>query len=120
MFPQLQRPARKAEFRLYDSCQNVNNKRADQTARMRRLICTFIVCRPQTQEFSRRGPYENELTEACVTVIYLKVLNRGPHIQPKFQSFNNKITTHHCLIDGFHYMLDYCAVEYCFYSGGGT
>ena len=33
-----------------------NNKSADQTARMRRLVCTFIVRTLQRQGFSRRGP----------------------------------------------------------------
>ena len=35
----------------------VNNKCADQTARMRRLVCAFIVRKQQSQGFSRRGPY---------------------------------------------------------------
>ena len=31
----------------------MNNKGADQSARMRRLVCTFVVCKPQRQGFSR-------------------------------------------------------------------
>ena len=31
----------------YDSVQFVNSKDADQTARMRKLVCAFVVCRPR-------------------------------------------------------------------------
>ena len=47
----------------YDACQKVNKKNADQTARMRRLICTFVVRRPHRREFSRRGPFVNKKGE---------------------------------------------------------
>ena len=36
--------------------QKVNNKGADQTARMRRLVCVFVVRIQQSQVISRRGP----------------------------------------------------------------
>ena len=36
----------------YDTFQQANNKSADQIARMRRLVCDFVV----RQIFSRRGP----------------------------------------------------------------
>ena len=35
-----------------------NNKGDDQSARMRRLVCTFVVRKPQRQVFLRRGPYQ--------------------------------------------------------------
>ena len=35
----------------YDTFQKVNNKGADQTVRMRRLVCTYVVLKPP--EFSR-------------------------------------------------------------------
>ena len=45
--PQLQRLARKLRFCLsklrYGAFQKANNKGADQTARMRRLVCAFVV-----------------------------------------------------------------------------
>ena len=37
-----------------------NNKGVDQTARMRRLVCAFVVHKQQFQGFSRRGPYDDE------------------------------------------------------------
>ena len=40
--------------------QIVNNKGADQTARMRRLVCAFVVCKQQSRGFSRWGPYDVE------------------------------------------------------------
>ena len=33
-------------------------KGADQSAQMPRLICVFVVGKPQIQVFSRRGPYK--------------------------------------------------------------
>ena len=45
--PKLQRLARKLRFRCsklrYGAFQRANNKGADQTARMRRLVCPFVV-----------------------------------------------------------------------------
>ena len=35
----------------------MNNKGADQTARMRRLVCDCVVKKTRRQVFSRRGPY---------------------------------------------------------------
>ena len=41
----------------YYTFQIVNNKCADQTGRIRRLICSFVVCMQQSQVFLHRGPY---------------------------------------------------------------
>ena len=41
---------------IYDTFQKANNKVADQTARMRRLVCVFVVRKPRRQIFSCRGP----------------------------------------------------------------
>ena len=38
----------------------MNNKGADQTAQVRRLLCAFVVRKLQSQGFSRRGPYDIE------------------------------------------------------------
>ena len=38
----------------YDTFQKANNKGADQTARMRRLVCAYVIT-PGRQVFSRRG-----------------------------------------------------------------
>ena len=38
---------------MYDTFQKANNKGADQTARMRRLVCAFVVPKPQKTDFSR-------------------------------------------------------------------
>ena len=41
-----------------DTFQNPNNKGADQSARMRRLICTFVVCKsPKTGFLASRPTY---------------------------------------------------------------
>ena len=40
--------------------QIANNKGADQTARMRRLVCAFVVQKQQSQGSSRRGLYDVE------------------------------------------------------------
>ena len=49
--------------RRYDSFQLANNKGADQTAHMGRLVCTFVVRKPRRQIFSRRGPYGTHLVQ---------------------------------------------------------
>ena len=52
---QLQRLARVLKFgysKRYYTIQEVNNKGADQTARMRRLICAFVVRMWHIQVFS--------------------------------------------------------------------
>ena len=41
----------------YDTFQKANNKCADQTARMRRLVCDCVLTNPRRQVFSRRGPF---------------------------------------------------------------
>ena len=45
-----------------DFFQLVNNKGADQTVRMHRLVCTFVVRKKQSQRgfFWHRGPYDDE------------------------------------------------------------
>ena len=44
----------------YFTFQISNNKGADQTARMRRLVRAFVVRKLQSQGFLRRGPYDVE------------------------------------------------------------
>ena len=44
----------------YFTFQIANNKGADQTDRMRSLVCAFVVCKQPSQGFSRRGPYDIE------------------------------------------------------------
>ena len=70
----------------FETFQKVNNKGADQTARMRRLVCDCVVKKkPRRQVFSRRGPYikidQNPLFHRSVqdqTVpVLLKKNNRG-------------------------------------------
>ena len=43
----------------YIAFQKAKNKGTDQSALMRRLICAFVVRKPQKQVFSRRGPMVN-------------------------------------------------------------
>ena len=55
--PQLQRLARKCNFTYgkfrYDTYQKANNKGTDQSARMRRLVCAYVVRKHRRQIFSR-------------------------------------------------------------------
>ena len=39
----------------------MNNKGADQTVRMRRLVCSFVVSKPPKKVFLRRGPIKKSL-----------------------------------------------------------
>ena len=60
--PQLQRLARRLKFAWvklrYGAFQKANNKEADQTARMCRLVSTFVVCKPpKTGLFATRLIY---------------------------------------------------------------
>ena len=41
----------------YETFKKVNNKGADQTAQMRRLVCACVVRNPPKTVFSRQGPY---------------------------------------------------------------
>ena len=45
----------------YFTFQIANNKCADQTARMHRLVCAFVVRKQQSQGFLRQGPYGVEV-----------------------------------------------------------
>ena len=47
------------EISLEASFQLANDKCADQSSRMRRLVCAFVVRKPRRLFFSRRGPYDN-------------------------------------------------------------
>ena len=53
--PQLQRLARISNFTCSvfrdDTFQNANNKGADQSAQMCRLVCAFVVCKPPKTGF---------------------------------------------------------------------
>ena len=57
--PQLQGLVRKLnaciKFR-YDTFKKANNKGADQSARMRRLVCAFVVRKPPKTSFLAQGP----------------------------------------------------------------
>ena len=44
----------------YFTFQIANNKGADQTAQMRRLVCAFVVRKQQSHGFWCRGPYDVE------------------------------------------------------------
>ena len=50
------KPTKKSYFTF----QIKNNKRADQTSRMCRLVCTFVVCKQQSKGFSHTDPYDVE------------------------------------------------------------
>ena len=42
----------------YDTYQKVNNKGADQSVQMRRLVCAFVVRKARRQVFLHYGPYD--------------------------------------------------------------
>ena len=52
-----------------------NTKGADQSARMRRLVCALIVRKQQSQGFSRRGQYDVEARASCPPPGYARVLS---------------------------------------------
>ena len=52
-------------IKSYFTFQIVNNKGADQTARMRRLVCAYVIRKQQSQDFSRRGSYDVEAQASC-------------------------------------------------------
>ena len=58
--PQLQRLAKKLKLTCskftHDTFQRVNNKGADQTARMRRVVLAFLVCNPRKPGFLASRP----------------------------------------------------------------
>ena len=58
-----------SKFR-YDTFQKVNNKDADQSAWMRRLVCAFAVCTPRRQVFS-------EVIHTIIKKDTLNVLDRS-------------------------------------------
>ena len=63
--PQLQGLARKLEI------DKANNKGAEQTAQMRRLVSAYVFRKPPKTVFSRRGPYVRkplELNNLCVSI----------------------------------------------------
>ena len=49
-------------FRYY-TFQNENNKGADQSIRMRRLVCAFVVRKPERQVFSRRWQFHGRYSQ---------------------------------------------------------
>ena len=54
----------------YFAIQMANNKGADQTARMRRLICAFVVRKHQSQGFPHRGTgYAPKLSDICAFIV---------------------------------------------------
>ena len=57
----------------YFTFQIANNKGADQTARMRRLVCTFVVRK------SHRGPYDVEAQASWPLPGYEPVLYQNCH-----------------------------------------
>ena len=62
MSPQLQRLARKCSNVKYGTFQKANNKGADQTARMGRLVCACVVRKSPKSRFSR--------VEAQITLMF--------------------------------------------------
>ena len=73
-----------SKFR-YDTFQNVNNKGAYQSVQMRRLVCAFVVHKPQRQVFSLPGPFvgiegSDKLLHPCTgALISEQNLDSWPH-----------------------------------------
>ena len=66
----------------YDTFQKANNKGADQTARMRRLVCAFVVRKPpKTGFFASRPIYADNLCKHSV----------GPDLDPNCLN-SNRVT----------------------------
>ena len=53
----------------------LNNKGADQTVRMHRLVCAFVVRRQLIQVFSRQGPLKTHIIlVVCLALFYLSAI----------------------------------------------
>ena len=79
--PQLQRRARKLKFRSkfrYDTFQKTNNKGADQTAHMCRLVCAFVVRKPLKTDFLTSRPICSSTFKKKITVL-LPAYQIGQH-----------------------------------------
>ena len=59
----------------------MNNKGADQTARMGRLVCAFVVHKPGRQVFSHGGPFSKD-PDQLVTDPLLHYINSVDSIGP--------------------------------------
>ena len=70
--PQLQRPARRLKFTCsmftFDTFQNANNKGADQTALMRRLVCDCVDHKPPNTGFLATRPKSYLLAHTTVSM----------------------------------------------------
>ena len=43
---------------IYDTFQSANNKGADQSVQMGRLVCAFVVCKPSETGFLKSRPIQ--------------------------------------------------------------
>ena len=57
----------------YDTFQQANNKYADQTARMRRLVCACVICKPPKTGFLASRPICEIAPMKFVTVFFFKI-----------------------------------------------
>ena len=55
-----------------------NNKGADQTARMRRLVCACVVRKPPKTGFPSRSPFYINPAEKMIVILKAQFLNPHP------------------------------------------
>ena len=86
---QLQRLPKNCNFARgksrYESFQEANNKGADQTARMRILVCAFVVRKPRRQVFSPRS--SNSLCHISSMARRLREIAGNPGLIFEFLTF---------------------------------
>ena len=63
----------------YFTFQIAKNKGADQTARVRRLVCAFVFCKQQSKSFSSRGTYDVEANAPRPPPGYAKLVTKWRH-----------------------------------------
>ena len=88
----------------YYTVQAVNNKGADQTARMHRLICTFVVRIWHKQVFSWRGSYLRDIWDISLEWIVPRLLSFN---RWNVQVFCTDVNFKHC------YDSTYSCTEHC-------
>ena len=64
--------SKKTEISLVEAFQKANSKGADQSGRMHRLVCTFVVRKPQRQVFSHQGPHNASREGSSLTIMILQ------------------------------------------------
>ena len=80
----------------------MNNKGADQTVLMYRLVCTFVICMQQNQIFSQRGSNDVDIKRSGVKEV---------KIHQSYHHFSNQYINK-CLARIYTYVTFYYIVDF--------